>query len=288
LYSAKILLKPWGYNTEYSVFWTDKLNLMTNSNTESFDIRLIKEAWRSNSLTSNPSDIAEILIKNPLLNNTMKLRRESVAIIDLRQMQYLHTFGDPSVVCGWSAEEIVEKGVTFFLSKLVAADYIGLAKMSEVLAKYVCELSDEQMTDFSYLFDFRMVHPDGKVTRVMQEGVSLQRDSSGNIAFLLALISDISHMKRDHTQHMSLKTGSEQLIFVLDNGTGICKKCEPLTKRELEIARLIGKKLSSEEIAQKLFISINTVHTHRQNMLRKFAMEDTMELLNFLTIYQII
>ena len=122
----------------------------------------------------------------------------------------------------------------------------------------------------------------------MQEGVSIQRDLNGNIVFLLALISDITHLKRDERQHLSLKTATDHLIYEVDNKTGSCRKCEPLTKRELEIARLIGKKLSSEEIAQKLFISINTVHTHRQNMLRKFSMEDTMELLNFLTVYQVI
>ena len=42
-----------------------------------------------------------------------------------------------------------------------------------------------------------------------------------------------------------------------------------LTTRELEILKLIGQELTSEKIADKLFISSRTVETHRKNMLAK-------------------
>lgn len=42
-----------------------------------------------------------------------------------------------------------------------------------------------------------------------------------------------------------------------------------LTKREIEIIQLIALEYSSMEIAEKLFISINTTETHRKNIMRK-------------------
>jgi len=42
-----------------------------------------------------------------------------------------------------------------------------------------------------------------------------------------------------------------------------------LSCRELEIVRLIEAGLSSKEIAEKLFISVHTVNTHRGNILKK-------------------
>ncbi len=42
-----------------------------------------------------------------------------------------------------------------------------------------------------------------------------------------------------------------------------------LSKRELEIIKLIAKGLSSKEIAQKLFLSVSTVNTHRSNITEK-------------------
>ncbi|MFW5725811.1 MAG: response regulator, partial [Bacteroidota bacterium] len=51
-----------------------------------------------------------------------------------------------------------------------------------------------------------------------------------------------------------------------------------LTDRETEIIRLIASDCSSEEIAEKLFISIHTVNTHRKNILRKAALSKTSQL----------
>jgi DNA-binding NarL/FixJ family response regulator len=42
-----------------------------------------------------------------------------------------------------------------------------------------------------------------------------------------------------------------------------------LSHRELEIVRLIEKGFSSKQIAEKLFLSVYTVNTHRSNILEK-------------------
>lgn len=42
-----------------------------------------------------------------------------------------------------------------------------------------------------------------------------------------------------------------------------------LTKREIQILQLIGEGWNSHEIADRMFLSPNTVCTHRKNILRK-------------------
>jgi DNA-binding CsgD family transcriptional regulator len=49
--------------------------------------------------------------------------------------------------------------------------------------------------------------------------------------------------------------------------------------REFEIIRLIGSGLSSDEIAEKLFLSVHTVNTHRRNILEKSGKENISELI---------
>jgi DNA-binding CsgD family transcriptional regulator len=49
----------------------------------------------------------------------------------------------------------------------------------------------------------------------------------------------------------------------------------PLTKREKEILKLIAEGLSSQEIADKLFISLRTVETHRLNLNQKLDVKNT-------------
>ncbi|MFT4535493.1 MAG: DNA-binding NarL/FixJ family response regulator [Saprospiraceae bacterium] len=54
-----------------------------------------------------------------------------------------------------------------------------------------------------------------------------------------------------------------------------------LTNRETEILKLIAEEYSNPEIAQKLFISIRTVDTHRRNLLDKLQAKNTAGLVRY-------
>lgn len=54
-----------------------------------------------------------------------------------------------------------------------------------------------------------------------------------------------------------------------------------LTKREIEIIGLIGQSLTNEEIAEKLFLSIATVKTHRNNINLKLGISKPADLVKF-------
>jgi DNA-binding NarL/FixJ family response regulator len=57
------------------------------------------------------------------------------------------------------------------------------------------------------------------------------------------------------------------------------EKVRKFTKREVEVLTLIGEGFSSKQIAGKLFISINTVETHRRHLLEKMEVKNSMELI---------
>ena len=55
----------------------------------------------------------------------------------------------------------------------------------------------------------------------------------------------------------------------------------PLTSRELEIIKLIAEELSNREIADKLFISVRTVETHRKNIMQKLHTKSVIALVHY-------
>lgn len=57
----------------------------------------------------------------------------------------------------------------------------------------------------------------------------------------------------------------------------------PLTKREREIVGNIAKGLSNKKIADKLFVSVRTVETHRKNIMRKLKVNNTALLVQYAT-----
>ncbi len=54
-----------------------------------------------------------------------------------------------------------------------------------------------------------------------------------------------------------------------------------ISKREIEIVRLITQGFTSQEIADKLHLSTYTVNTHRRNILRKLELKNTAMLVQY-------
>lgn len=54
-----------------------------------------------------------------------------------------------------------------------------------------------------------------------------------------------------------------------------------LTKRELEILKLLAKALTTAEIAELLFLSTYTIDTHRKNLLSKLNLKNTPALVKY-------
>jgi DNA-binding NarL/FixJ family response regulator len=76
---------------------------------------------------------------------------------------------------------------------------------------------------------------------------------------------------------------AERLILKsLDNGgkhTG--SPVDPLSDRELEVLHLVGRGLSTRDIAQQLNLSIKTVESHRANIKMKLGCKDGSEMVRF-------
>jgi two-component system, NarL family, response regulator NreC len=56
---------------------------------------------------------------------------------------------------------------------------------------------------------------------------------------------------------------------------------EILSRRELEVLKMICREYSNAEIAEKLFLSVSTVETHRKNLIAKLGVNNTVGLVKF-------
>lgn len=90
----------------------------------------------------------------------------------------------------------------------------------------------------------------------------VSKDVDGNI-----LLSGIRNLLGGQVDYLELPKGIE------NNHENLFH----FTPQEELIARMICKGVSSEEVAQKLFISIHTVHTHRRRILEKTNSDNFMQ-----------
>jgi DNA-binding NarL/FixJ family response regulator len=73
----------------------------------------------------------------------------------------------------------------------------------------------------------------------------------------------------EYYQHQKLKVVSQTKIP------------DELTKRELEVLKLVAQGMTNKQIAESLFISVKTVETHKSHILDKLGLSNSAELMRF-------
>jgi two-component system response regulator NreC len=59
------------------------------------------------------------------------------------------------------------------------------------------------------------------------------------------------------------------------------RRKQNISPREMEVLKLFAEGMSNREIADKLFISVRTVETHKNNIMRKINLKTTVDLVKF-------
>lgn len=116
------------------------------------------------------------------------------------------------------------------------------------------------------------------VKQMVKNGASgyLLKDSGKDI--LVKAIRTVHGGESYYCERLSLRMISQELK--MEDTKSLFPK---LTDREIEILRLIGRELSSQEIADKLFISFHTVESHRANLMSKAGVKNTAGLIRWAT-----
>jgi len=94
--------------------------------------------------------------------------------------------------------------------------------------------------------------------------------------FVIMVLTDLSGTALpEHGQHYYI--GDDLANFRFPD-EGLLQEGLLFSNREFEILRLIAQRLESDQIAERLFLSVNTVNTHRRNILKKSGKSSTHEL----------
>ncbi|MEO6612736.1 MAG: response regulator transcription factor [Chitinophagaceae bacterium] len=112
-----------------------------------------------------------------------------------------------------------------------------------------------------------------EVKKMQADGYLIKNSSA---AQLKEAVADVLSGKKHYPTPHELKTTSDESYFFDD----FLKKYQ-LTKREVEIIKLICREMTTRQIAAVLFLSELTVNTHRRNILRKLEVKNVAGLVNF-------
>jgi DNA-binding NarL/FixJ family response regulator len=158
---------------------------------------------------------------------------------------------------------LAERNISLLLIDPSFIDLSGLSELKEIISPYTGlkilvltnSLSRNEMVELNRM----------GINNVMLK-------SAGREEFFEALASTLSGKKFYSNELLDL-------LFESSDKKGPGEENGQLTGTEMEIVRLISEGLTTKEIAQRKYISIHTVITHRKNIFRKLGVTSVSELI---------
>jgi DNA-binding NarL/FixJ family response regulator len=196
--------------------------------------------------------------------------------------------------------EIYLEGLSLLLGKQEGIEVVGTAASGKELLDRVRDLQADILLLDVYL-------PDLGEEEILQQIRNLRPDLRIIYLTLLRGTRYVHKLSKYNIQGYVLKNASldellQALKSVQDGGTFFSRDIhigdrdedfrntitiedkqvdEILSRREMEVLRLICKEFSNAEIADKLFLSVSTVETHRKNLIAKLGVNNTVGLVKF-------
>jgi len=171
-----------------------------------------------------------------------------------------------------------EVNMQFLYEKIHPDDRRGVAEATIDALQGTIDNLMTQPDRLKFSVNYRFQKKDGSYLQVLRHQTVQQTDEQGNILRTTGIIVELGHMP-----DFNGVTGK-----LVDNESGKLIYSRPysgqeslFSTREKEIILLLANGRKTDEIAEELFISPNTVSTHRKNMLRKYAVKNTAELILF-------
>ncbi|MBI3236059.1 MAG: response regulator transcription factor [Bacteroidetes bacterium] len=225
------------------------------------------------------SDLNYSLLEShrPLLHRLAEVGNSGITVFDLYKKEHVFASYNFGELFGYDMNLVDKVGTDYFDSRVHPEDLIELTRNGILLLKYFYQIPIEERTYYKFVSEYRILGNGEKYIRIIEQHQPLELDKHGNLWLGLAVL-DVSPNQNTEQgvkmQVINCKTG-QILPLIPEN------KNPELSKREIEILSLVKRGLLSKEISEKLFISVHTVNTHRQRILEKLNVDNSMEAVGY-------
>lgn len=182
---------------------------------------------------------------------------------------------------GYRPADLINGGWSFLEQIILPEDIACLQLVFKKWNEFLFQIPLPERCNYHMSFDFRIRRKDGRIARILQQNMMFEFDALGNLICSLDKCTDISHWKMQEEMVLSIICTNPVMNLTYYPKQDLPPKPSIFTNGEVRVLKLLCEGLSSPQIADKLFLAITTVQTHRKHMLRKANVKNTTELVRF-------
>jgi DNA-binding CsgD family transcriptional regulator len=206
-----------------------------------------------------------------------------VGCFDYRDMSLPFFTENIEDLSGYSAEFLRANGLAGVISALHPEDAKEHVEFNNKFLEIFQQATIAEKMTFEQSYTLRWIHKiSKKEIWFFTKAKPYLIDANGNFIFDL-------HIGLHITNNEHLKGYDWSYSYVKEDGSKVTHQKQKqqrlvldLSRKEKEVALLLLDGLDSQEIAEKMFISINTVFTHRKKILKKLGAKNSNDLMKIL------
>jgi DNA-binding CsgD family transcriptional regulator len=162
-------------------------------------------------------------------------------------------------------------------------DLEKMVEKENAVLKFKTEyLKPEEITEYKTVYLIRYLLPDGKVKRILHQAKAINISKDYKIQQVLGVHADVTYLNIPIDHKISFISDRLPSYYSLDPKNLNLKQIDTkkkFTDQERKIIIMISEGKSSSEICEDLFITENTLKSHRKNILRKGEAKNTPHLI---------
>lgn len=207
-----------------------------------------------------------------------RLTYESVYVIDFEKMAFEYVSENPLFLCGCSPEEVLNLGYEFYFKNVPEDDLDLLNLINEVGFDFFAKLPAHEKKLYSITYDFHLKNKEGRDVLINHKLTPLFLTNDKRIWKALCIVS-ISHHKKSGNVCIYKQDSDE--IWELNTENSVWRKSEKpkLTKREIEMLQLYAQGLTINEIAERIFVTPDTIKYYRRRIFERLNVGSIVEAL---------
>lgn len=217
-----------------------------------------------------------------------KITYQSVYVIDYEEMKFEYVSNNPLFLCGYSSDEVLEMGYEFYFNNVPKQDLELLSLINNLGFDFYDKLpmTDERKL-YSISYDFHLKGKYEKPILINHTLTPLFLDKNGSIWKSLCIVS-LSHNLNSGNVIIHKQGSDIRWELDLVKKVWIVKDRSKLKEKELEILRLYAQGLTINRIAEKMFVSPDTVKYYRKKIFEIFGVTNFTQALAYATDNKII
>lgn len=199
-------------------------------------------------------------------------------IFNIKQVKFEYINPEMANILGYPISQI---SVPLVVNSIHPDDQSYFLNFENKVGEFFAGLTPEQIPNYKVSYDYRIRKSNNEYIRILQQSLAVDFDEKGQLLRALGIHTDITHLKPSGKPVLSfIGLNGEPSYYNIDVKEIFKTPNSFISTRERDVLAMLTKGLSSQQIADALFISKQTVDTHRKNLLSKLGCSNTAELIS--------